>query len=63
LRNRHQPYCADCNLQLCYRALPLLLGLLMTGQPATVSSTAPLHRRHLRGSRRGYDDKSLLIWE
>ncbi len=26
------PYCAPCNLDLCYRAMPLLLGMLLTGK-------------------------------
>ncbi|HEX9779020.1 MAG TPA: hypothetical protein VGA63_12810 [Geopsychrobacteraceae bacterium] len=25
-------YCQPCNLYLCYKALPILLGMLMTGQ-------------------------------
>jgi hypothetical protein len=25
------PYCAPCNIDLCYRAMPLLLGMMLTG--------------------------------
>lgn len=32
LQNRSLPYCAPCNLKLCYKAMPILLGMLMTGQ-------------------------------
>jgi hypothetical protein len=62
LTNRSTPYCPPCNLYLCYRAMPILLGMLMTGhlqlQPAYVvdKSTWPQ-------SKRGYEDKSVLIWE
>ena len=29
LTNRAWPYCPPCNLYLCYRAMPLLLGMLL----------------------------------
>ena len=28
LYNRAWPYCPQCNFQLCYRSLPILLGML-----------------------------------
>jgi hypothetical protein len=34
MKNNPWPYCAPCNLELCYRAMPLLLGMLMTGHMA-----------------------------
>jgi hypothetical protein len=29
LTNRASPYCPPCNLYLCYRAMPILLGMLL----------------------------------
>ncbi|HAD04265.1 MAG: hypothetical protein A2091_07080 [Desulfuromonadales bacterium GWD2_61_12] len=62
LDNHDQPYCPPCNLYLAYRAMPLILGLLLTGgfpgrplpQPVTVPVTEPL---------RGYEAEDALIWE
>jgi len=31
LTSRNTPYCPPCNLYLAYRAMPILLGMLMTG--------------------------------
>lgn len=62
LTNRATPYCPTCNLALCYRAMPLLLGMLMTGQlqfrPAYVSKGVFRPQ-----SNRGYDDLTMLVWE
>lgn len=32
LDRNDSPYCAPCNLYLAYRAMPILLGMLFTGQ-------------------------------
>lgn len=32
LNNSTWPYCATCNLALCYKAMPILLGMLLTAQ-------------------------------
>lgn len=60
LKNRSQPYCTACNLYLCYRALPILLGMLLTGHLAPgldnvawAPEAIPL----------GYDDENALILE
>ena len=34
------PYCAPCNIDLCYRAMPLLLGMMLTGHIKLASSKA-----------------------
>jgi len=34
LTNHDAPYCSPCNLHLAYRALPILLGMLLLGHPA-----------------------------
>jgi len=62
LTNNSSPYCSPCNLYLCYRAMPLLLGMLMTGQ-LQLQPTYVTHETHWQSARRGYEDKSVLIWE
>ena len=55
LDDRNQPYCPPCNLYLAYRAMPLILGFLLTGGfPVPVPVAEPL---------RGYDAEDVLIWE
>ena len=41
MKNNPWPYCAPCNLALCYKAMPLLLGMLMTGQRFLVPASTP----------------------
>lgn len=49
MKNSPLPYCAPCNLELCYKAMPILLGMLMTGQlgpkiiPARISAKQQNH--------------------
>jgi hypothetical protein len=53
LDDHDQEYCPPCNLHLAYRAMPLILGFLLTGGfPVPVAE--PLH---------GYDTEEALIWE
>lgn len=35
LENRDEAYCPPCNLYLAYRAMPFLLGMILTGRLAT----------------------------
>ena len=35
LQNRDETYCPECNLYLAYRAMPFLLGMILTGHLAT----------------------------
>jgi len=60
LKNRSEPYCPACNIYLCYRAMPILLGMVLTGQlapapaaPSWVDEDAPV----------GYDDENALVME
>ena len=46
LNRQQEPYCDPCNLALCYRAMPILLGMLLTGH-----LTAPLARSGLVAAR------------
>ena len=36
------PYCSPCNIALSYRAMPLLLGMLMTSPASSSSIPAPV---------------------
>lgn len=40
LVSRTTPYCPPCNLYLAYRALPILLGMLITGHIRLAPKTA-----------------------
>lgn len=40
------PYCPPCNIALCYKAMPLLLGMMMTAQKAPSSATVPVTIAH-----------------
>lgn len=62
LTHRHTPWCSDCNLNLAYRAMPLLLGALLLQRPfALQPAAATVHSgRYLR---RGYDSENALMWE
>ena len=63
LKNHEQAYCKPCNLYLMYRAMPILLGMLMTGviraDPILVRSQAPLFDEGLRG----YECSDSVCWE
>jgi hypothetical protein len=42
MKKSPSPYCRSCNLDLCYRAMPLLLGMMLTGhiKPVLAKSVA-----------------------
>lgn len=67
LQQHDHPYCPPCNLYLAYRAMPFVLGLLLTGR--VVAGHAPSHAASEAGegvpmqSAIGYDDRDALIWE
>jgi hypothetical protein len=64
LSNRNAPYCPPCNLYLCYRAMPILLGMIMTGHlPLQLQPSRVSHEPARTPAKRGYDDKSVLLWE
>jgi hypothetical protein len=60
LSEHDRPYCAPCNLYLCYRAMPLVLGLLLTG--GFTRERQPVYS-NAAGPPRSYDDEDALIWE
>jgi len=64
LASRDSAYCPPCNLYLCYRAMPLLLGMLMTGRLLPLlGSLGPSDNDYSADQPLGYDDKSVLLWE
>jgi hypothetical protein len=62
LDEHDKPYCPPCNLYLCYRAMPLILGLLLTGGFPVAPATEPLGVP-IGEPRCGYDAEDALIWE
>lgn len=64
LQNREHEYCPDCNLYLAYRAMPFLLGLMLTGHIATdLSGRYPNGLPSVEGDEPAYADEAVLIWE
>jgi hypothetical protein len=60
LKNPGEAYCPACNLYLCYRAMPLLLGMVLTGHLAPDLADLAWATEEIRV---GYDDESVLIME
>jgi hypothetical protein len=57
-------YCPPCNLYLAYRAMPLLLGLLLTGPlPNPRAWQHSYEEVEPDDDRLGYDDEAVLIRE
>lgn len=44
LNKSSQPYCQTCNIELCYRAMPFLMGMMMTGQLEKVVAGLPARK-------------------
>jgi len=64
LADRSIPYCPPCNLYLLYRAMPILLGMLMTGQRSLRLQPAYVNKGLFKPQAKlGYDDKTILLWE
>jgi len=63
LQDQDADYCPPCNVYLAYRAMPFLLGLMLTGHLATDLAR---HTEGLPGSggeQLGYEDEAALAWE
>ena len=64
LQNRETSYCPPCNLYLAYRAMPLLLGLLLTGSLLNPRAWQRSYAAEPADpDLRGYDDDAVLIRE
>lgn len=64
LQNRDDPYCPDCNLYLAYRAMPFLLGMLLTGHLAPdIAGRYPQGLPGIENDTPAYEDEAALIWE
>ena len=64
LRDRNSDYCPPCNLALAYRAMPFLLGMLLTGRLTAGTrpcSTEPLEPETAEAL--NYEDGTALNWE
>ena len=61
LTNREWPYCPPCNLYLCYRAMPILLGMLF---PLNQTLQGPGTFQEARSDlppKFGYDDDPCIM--
>lgn len=64
LRDRGHEYCPPCNLSMAYRAMPLILGLLLLPRLAAAPAHVPRQPASpWPGEPRSYDDDSALNWE
>lgn len=64
LLNRDEEYCPDCNLYLAYRAMPFLLGMLLTGHLGTnLVLRYPNSLPAIHNDAFAYEDEAALIWE
>lgn len=64
LHHRDETYCPECNLYLAYRAMPFLLGMILTGHLATnLAADYPQGLPEARGDMLTYEDAAALIWE
>lgn len=64
LRDRGSAFCPPCSLHLAYRAMPFLMGMILTGRLAV--DLADAHPDGLPGIEDelpGYEDEAVLIWE
>lgn len=60
LKNPGEAYCPACNLYLCYRAMPILLGMVLTGHLAPDLADPAWARVKIASA---YEDESVLIME
>jgi hypothetical protein len=60
LKNRSEPYCPACNLYLCYRAMPILFGMILTGRLAPDLADLSWSAQDVP---LGYDDENALAME
>ena len=64
MQNREAEYCPECNMYLAYRAMPLLLGLILTGHLAIdLPERYPHGLPPVDGEAFACIDEAALIWE
>jgi hypothetical protein len=64
LHDQDADYCPPCNLYLAYRAMPFLLGMILTGHLATdLAERHPDGLPGIGGEPPSDDDEAALIWE
>jgi hypothetical protein len=60
MKRSPSPYCRPCNLDLCYRAMPLLLGMMMTGHIKLATGNVDTLINTQKG-RRSYDHLRYIL--
>lgn len=64
LQDREATYCPPCNVYLAYRAMPFLLGLMLTGHLAPdLARLYPNGLPAVDAEAVAYEDDAALIWE
>lgn len=63
LQDHTQAYCQPCNLYLMYRAMPILLGMLMTGVIKLDSRLMEAHVPLYDADLCGYECADAICWE
>ena len=64
LRDRNSDYCPPCNLALAYRAMPFLLGMLLTGRLTAGTQPGPTEPPNRNQAEElSYEDGTALNWE
>lgn len=64
LQNRDEPYCPECNLYLAYRAMPFLLGMILTGHLATdLGKRSSPDLPEEGDDMLPYEEETALVWE
>ena len=64
LQDREAEYCPECNLYLAYRAMPFLLGMILTGRLAIdLPGRSPHGLPPIEGEGLACIDEVALIWE
>ena len=64
LKNSQESYCPPCNIYLCYRAMPILFGMIFTGHLAPDLSSFPMSAEPPEDALpSGYEDENMLILE
>lgn len=60
MKKSTSPYCTPCNLELCYKAMPLLLGMMLTGHIKPILAKA-VARTNAQTQRKPYEHLRYIL--
>ncbi len=63
MKKSSSAYCPPCNLYLCYRAMPMILGMLMTSEiiPALAEAPSVGSARNGQSRRKAYPHSRYIL--